>query len=82
MLFMGEEWGARTPWQFFTHFPEPELREAVRDGPPRASSPSTAGATPRCPTRTPSSTFLDSKLDWDEPDAGAARHPAAHCTAS
>ncbi len=25
MLFMGEEWGATTPWQFFTSHPEPEL---------------------------------------------------------
>ena len=35
MLFMGEEWGARTPWQFFSYFPDEELREAVRDGPHR-----------------------------------------------
>ncbi|MBT2389105.1 malto-oligosyltrehalose trehalohydrolase [Streptomyces sp. ISL-1] len=32
MLFMGEEWGARTPWQFFTDHPDPELAEAVRSG--------------------------------------------------
>ncbi|WP_421741297.1 malto-oligosyltrehalose trehalohydrolase [Cellulomonas sp.] len=32
MLFMGEEWGARTPWQFFTDHPEPDLGAAVRDG--------------------------------------------------
>ncbi|MFN8077368.1 MAG: malto-oligosyltrehalose trehalohydrolase [Kineosporiaceae bacterium] len=32
MLFMGEEWGARTPWQFFTDFPDPQLAAAVRDG--------------------------------------------------
>ena len=32
MLFMGEEWGARTPWQFFTDHPEPDLAAAVRDG--------------------------------------------------
>ncbi|MER6997104.1 malto-oligosyltrehalose trehalohydrolase [Streptomyces sp. NPDC000410] len=32
MLFMGEEWGARTPWQFFTDHPDPELAEAVRQG--------------------------------------------------
>ncbi|MEV0091458.1 malto-oligosyltrehalose trehalohydrolase [Streptomyces sp. NPDC050738] len=32
MLFMGEEWGARTPWQFFTDHTDPELAEAVRRG--------------------------------------------------
>ena len=32
MLFMGEEWGAQTPWLFFTDHPEPELADAVRSG--------------------------------------------------
>ncbi|PRH79124.1 malto-oligosyltrehalose trehalohydrolase [Streptomyces solincola] len=32
MLFMGEEWGASTPWQFFTDHTDPELAEAVRTG--------------------------------------------------
>ncbi|MGN6242928.1 MAG: malto-oligosyltrehalose trehalohydrolase [Motilibacteraceae bacterium] len=32
MLFMGEEWGASTPWQYFTDHQEPELAEAVRQG--------------------------------------------------
>ena len=32
MLFQGEEWGAGTPWAFFTSHPEPELGEAVRQG--------------------------------------------------
>ncbi|MFD7445629.1 malto-oligosyltrehalose trehalohydrolase [Streptomyces sp. NPDC059909] len=32
MLFMGEEWGARTPWQFFTDHTDPELAESVRQG--------------------------------------------------
>jgi maltooligosyltrehalose trehalohydrolase len=31
MLFMGEEWAAGTPWQFFTDF-EPGLGKLVRDG--------------------------------------------------
>ena len=29
MLFMGEEWAASTPWQFFTAHREHELAEAV-----------------------------------------------------
>src|SRR3954449_3995004 len=32
MLFMGEEWGARTPWRFFTSFRDPALAAAVREG--------------------------------------------------
>ena len=32
MLFMGEEWAASTPWQYFTSHEEPELAEAVRRG--------------------------------------------------
>jgi maltooligosyltrehalose trehalohydrolase len=32
MLFMGEEWAATTPWQFFTSHPEPDLAEAVARG--------------------------------------------------
>jgi maltooligosyltrehalose trehalohydrolase len=32
LLFMGEEWGARTPWQFFTDHPEPDLAQSVREG--------------------------------------------------
>ncbi|MGW6455709.1 malto-oligosyltrehalose trehalohydrolase [Streptomyces sp. NPDC055078] len=32
MLFMGEEWGARTPWQFFTDHSDPALATAVREG--------------------------------------------------
>ncbi len=32
MVFMGEEWGATTPFQYFTDFPEPALQAAVRTG--------------------------------------------------
>jgi maltooligosyltrehalose trehalohydrolase len=32
MLFMGEEWAAGTPWQFFTSHPEPELGAIVAAG--------------------------------------------------
>ncbi|MET8505769.1 malto-oligosyltrehalose trehalohydrolase [Streptomyces sp. NPDC004787] len=32
MLFMGEEWGASTPWMYFTDHTDPELAEAVRRG--------------------------------------------------
>lgn len=32
MLFMGEEWGATTPWQFFTDHHDPELGAAITRG--------------------------------------------------
>ena len=32
LLFMGEEWGAGTPWRFFAGHTDPELQEAVREG--------------------------------------------------
>ncbi|HET9070576.1 MAG TPA: malto-oligosyltrehalose trehalohydrolase [Acidimicrobiales bacterium] len=32
MLFQGEEWGASTPWQYFTDHADPELGRAVREG--------------------------------------------------
>jgi maltooligosyltrehalose trehalohydrolase len=66
MLFMGEEWGARTPWQFFSHFPDPALREAVRAG--RTAEFAEHGwGDAEVPDPNAESTFLDSKLDWNEP---------------
>lgn len=32
MVFMGEEWGASTPWQYFTSYPDAELGAAVSRG--------------------------------------------------
>jgi maltooligosyltrehalose trehalohydrolase len=32
MVFMGEEWAASTPWQFFSSYEEPELAARVREG--------------------------------------------------
>jgi maltooligosyltrehalose trehalohydrolase len=32
MVFMGEEWAASTPWQYFTDFSDAALGEAVRNG--------------------------------------------------
>ena len=34
MIFMGEEWAASTPWQFFASFPDPGLADAVRERAP------------------------------------------------
>ncbi len=65
MLFQGEEWGAMTPFLFFTDYAEPELAKGVRAGrcrefaafgwkPEETFDPQEAG------------TFQRSKLDWSE----------------
>jgi maltooligosyltrehalose trehalohydrolase len=73
MIFMGEEWGARTPWQFFTSHPEPELAELIRNGRLEefAAMDWDVGTVPD-PQDT--ATFERSKLDWAEP--GTARSAA------
>ncbi|MFP3987250.1 malto-oligosyltrehalose trehalohydrolase [Streptomyces sp. E11-3] len=76
MLFMGEEWGARTPWQFFTDHTDPELAEAVRQGRRRefAAHGWAEGATPRqgniehFPDPQDPATRDRSCLDWSEPE--------------
>jgi maltooligosyltrehalose trehalohydrolase len=66
MLFMGEEWGARTPWQFFSSFPDESLREAVRTG--RTAEFGEHGwGEDTVPDPSADATFTDSQLDWDEP---------------
>jgi len=66
MLFMGEEWGASTPWQFFTDFPDPTLAESVRTGRRREFEP--YGWDPAdVPDPQDPATFERSKLDWSEP---------------
>ena len=64
MLWMGEEWGARTPWQFFSDH-EGDLGEAVRNG-RRAEFASHGWDTEDVPDPQAEQTFLDSKLDWSE----------------
>ena len=69
MLFMGEEWGASTPWQFFTAHEEPELGEAIRRG--RISEFAKMGWDPDVvPNPQDAATFERSKLDWNEAPAG------------
>jgi len=66
MLWMGEEWGARTPWQFFSDH-EGDLGEAVRQG-RRAEFASHGWATEDVPDPQSESTLRDSTLDWSELD--------------
>jgi maltooligosyltrehalose trehalohydrolase len=70
MIFMGEEWGASTPWQFFTSHPEPELGKATAEG--RIAEFEKMGWDPAVvPDPQEPETFLRSKLDWSELDAPA-----------
>lgn len=66
MLFMGEEWGARTPWQFFTDHTDPELAEAVRTG-RRREFGAHGWAEEDIPDPQDPATRARSCLDWDEP---------------
>jgi maltooligosyltrehalose trehalohydrolase len=69
MLFMGEEWGASTPWQFFTSHPEPELGKATAEG--RIAEFEKMGWDPNVvPDPQDPSTFTNSKLDWSESEDG------------
>ncbi|PJJ71865.1 maltooligosyltrehalose trehalohydrolase [Diaminobutyricimonas aerilata] len=75
MLFMGEEWGASTPWQFFTSHPEPDLGKATAEG--RIAEFEKMGWDPDVvPDPQDPATFERSKLDWSEPypDAGESAH--------
>lgn len=65
MLFMGEEWGATTPWQFFTSHPEKDLGEATARG--RIAEFARMGWDPDIvPDPQDPETFRRSKLDWGE----------------
>jgi maltooligosyltrehalose trehalohydrolase len=66
MLFMGEEWGADTPWQFFTDHTDPELSAAVSAG-RRSEFAEHGWGAADVPDPQDKETFLRSKLDWDEP---------------
>jgi maltooligosyltrehalose trehalohydrolase len=67
MLFMGEEWAAGTPWQYFTSHPEPELADAVRTG-RRREFGAHGWAEAEVPDPQDPATFERSKLDWGEKD--------------
>jgi maltooligosyltrehalose trehalohydrolase len=69
MLFMGEEWGARTPWRFFSYFPDAELRENVRLGRIEEFAEHGWDAAAIVPDPNAESTFTESRLDWSELDA-------------
>ncbi|HEX3915403.1 MAG TPA: malto-oligosyltrehalose trehalohydrolase [Steroidobacteraceae bacterium] len=64
LLFQGEEWGAATPFQYFTDHQDPELGRLVAEGRSREFSAFRwQGAIPN--PQDPA-TFARSKLDWTE----------------
>ncbi|MEO3934051.1 malto-oligosyltrehalose trehalohydrolase [Micrococcaceae bacterium Sec7.4] len=69
MLFMGEEYGATTPWQFFTSHPEPELGKATAEG--RIREFERMGWDPAVvPDPQDPETFTRSRLNWAEAAQG------------
>ncbi|VXB03317.1 malto-oligosyltrehalose trehalohydrolase [Plantibacter sp. T3] len=69
MLFMGEEWAASTPWQFFTSHPEPELGEATAKG--RIAEFARMGWNEAdVPDPQDPETYRRSVLDWSERSRG------------
>lgn len=67
MLFMGEEWAAGTPWQFFTDHTDPDLAEAVRRG-RRREFAAHGWAEEDVPDPQDPATRRRSCLDWSEPE--------------
>ncbi len=72
MLFMGEEWGARSPFPFFCDF-KGELAEAVRQGRRREFAGAYAKYGDGIPDPLELSTVQSATLDWAEPDAEPGR---------
>jgi maltooligosyltrehalose trehalohydrolase len=65
LLFMGEEWGASTPFQFFTSHEDEAVAEATRRG--RRAEHHAAGVPPEeVPDPQDEATFLRSRLRHDE----------------
>jgi len=71
LLFQGEEWGASTPFQYFTGHADPELGRAVSEG-RRAEFAAFGWAPEEIPDPQDPATFERSRLDWAE--IGMQRH--------
>jgi maltooligosyltrehalose trehalohydrolase len=65
MLFQGEEWGASTPFLYFSGHPEAELGKAVSEGRRREFASFKWNANEVPDPQAPES-FTRSKLDWSE----------------
>ncbi len=69
MLFQGEEWGAGTPFQYFTDHRDPDLGQAVSNG-RRREFAAFGWDTADVPDPQDPATFERSKLDWAELGSG------------
>jgi maltooligosyltrehalose trehalohydrolase len=65
MIFMGEEWAASTPWQFFASFPDAGLADAVRNG-RRSEFAAHGWGEEEIPDPISPATVERSRLDWEE----------------
>jgi maltooligosyltrehalose trehalohydrolase len=66
LLFQGEEWGASTPFQYFTAHADDALTESIRSG--RRREFAAFGWAPEdVPDPQDPATFDRSRLDWSEP---------------
>jgi maltooligosyltrehalose trehalohydrolase len=65
MLFMGEEWGAATPWQFFTDHTDAEIATQITAGRFEEFTGHGWGSA-EVPDPQDPETFLRSHLDWSE----------------
>ncbi|KAB7743271.1 malto-oligosyltrehalose trehalohydrolase [Nostocoides sp. F2B08] len=72
MVFMGEEWAASTPWQYFTDFRDPEMGRAVSEG-RRAEFAEHGWVDGGVPDPQDESTRDASVLRWDEVGVGDHR---------
>jgi maltooligosyltrehalose trehalohydrolase len=68
LLFMGEEYLERRPFQFFTDHIDPAIAEATREGRRREFEAFSAFSAQEIPDPQDIATFLRSKLDPREPD--------------
>ncbi|OGI01900.1 MAG: malto-oligosyltrehalose trehalohydrolase [Candidatus Melainabacteria bacterium GWF2_37_15] len=71
MVFMGEEWGCKTPFMFFCNLGA-DLSDSIRDGRRREFSRFPEFADPenrkKIPDPTTEATFISSKINWDNID--------------
>jgi malto-oligosyltrehalose trehalohydrolase len=72
LMFMGEEWGARTPFPFFCDF-HGGLAEAVRKGRRAEFEEAYARLGDAVPDPLDERTFASAKLDWQERDSERGR---------
>jgi len=67
LLFQGEEWGASTPFLYFTAHPDPELAAAVSRGRQREFA-AFGWSSAEIPDPQEPATFAASQLNWSEPE--------------